>query len=105
MGTVGRLSGGGLEDDVEVGQVERGGEAIPGGLGRVVDGGEVDDEAPLYREHGVGFDVLAAGHEDVRGEGDVAGRGHDEVDVGRSVGVPFGRGEQRANRAVGRDRV
>src|SRR3954447_26615723 len=79
-----------LQDDVEAGLGERAGQVVAGGLPGVVDRGELLDQALLHREDRVGFYVPAARHEDVRGEGPVAGGSHDEVDVRRAVRVPSG---------------
>src|SRR5580704_14674329 len=67
--------------------------------------GEVNDQRLLDGEDRVRVDVLAAGHEDVRGQVAVAGRGDDEVDVRRAERVPPGRGEQLPDRAIGGNRV
>src|SRR5579859_1626934 len=95
-GADGQYSALGLKDDVEM---------SAGGLLRVRRRGELGDQVLLHREHRVGLDVGAAGHEDVRGQRAVPRRGGDEVDVRRAVRVALGRRQQRADRAVGRDRV
>src|SRR5487761_813850 len=94
-----------LHDDVEVGVAERDLNSPSPRQGLVRDLFEVDHQGLLHREYRVGLDVLAARHEDVRGQVAVAGGRHDEVDVRRAERVPARRQEQLANRAVGRDRV
>src|SRR5450756_1400980 len=94
-----------LHDDVEVGVAEWDGDAPLRGDLRIGDLLEVFDEGLLYCEYRVGFDVLAVGDEDVRGQRPVPGRGDDEVDVRGAERVPPGRLQQLACRAVGRDRV
>src|SRR3984957_505705 len=82
----------GLHDDVEVGVAEGDGGYVPFFReGRVGDLFELLAQGLLDREDGVGLDVLAPGHEDVRGQRPVPGGGDDEVDVGRAEGVPAGR--------------
>src|ERR1700677_112686 len=100
-----RLAGGGLEDDVEIGQGERSVEAVPGGLLRIIDGGELLDQALLDREYRVRFDVRAAGDENVRGQRAVPASGDDEMNVRGTERVPLRRVQQRADRAVGGYRV
>src|SRR5271169_1497423 len=94
-----------LQDDVEIREAERSGEAVPGRLFGVVDGRELLDQALLHREYRVRFDVRAARHENVRGQRAMPGRYHDEMDMRRAVRVPSGRVQQRADRAVGRYRI
>src|SRR5215218_5190191 len=97
--------GGGLEDHVELRVAEGGLDPVGGRLVGVVDGGEVPDQGLLDREHGVGVQVRAAGHEHVGGDREVAVGGDDEVDVGRPVGMAAGGRQEPAHRAVGGDRV
>src|ERR1700722_1538728 len=102
----GWLSGTWLHDDLEVGVAERDLADVPLRGPRLVgDLFEVDDQGLLDREYRVRLDVLAARHEDVRGQRSVAGGLDDEVDVRGAERVPAGRDKQLADRAVGRDRI
>ena len=67
--------------------------------------GEIDDEAVLHPEHGVGVQVRVVGDGDVRDERAVPGRLDPEVQVRRAHSAPAGGGEQVADRAVVGDRV
>src|ERR1700729_3534411 len=91
-----------LHDDVEVGVAEGDGGHVPFFReGRVGDLFEVLDQGLLDREDGVGLDVRAPGHEDVRGQRAVAGGGDDEVDVRGAEGVAAGRLAWGADPALG----
>src|SRR3984957_17224715 len=96
---VGGAGGGGAGGQRGVGGEGGGGYVSFFREGRVGDLFELLDQGVLDREDGVGFDVLAPGGEDVRGQRAVAGGGDDEVDVGRPEGVSAGRLEQLADRA------